>query len=35
MKSAAIAIHEQLTEDEGYDPRSDEYYTEIDKKNKT
>jgi hypothetical protein len=32
MKSAAIAIHEQLTEDEGYDPRSDEYYTEIDKR---
>ena len=32
MKSAAIAIHEQLTEDEGYDPRSDEYYAEIDKR---
>jgi hypothetical protein len=32
MKSAAIAIHEQLTEEEGYDPRSDEYYTEIDKR---
>ena len=32
MKSAAITIHEQLTEDEGYDPRSDEYYTEIDKR---
>jgi hypothetical protein len=32
MKSAAITIHEQLTEDEGYDPRSDEYYAEIDKR---
>jgi len=32
MKSAAIAIHEQLTEEEGYDARSDEYYAEIDKR---
>ncbi len=32
MKSAAITIHEQLTEEEGYDARSDEYYAEIDKR---
>ena len=32
MKSAAIAIHESLVDEEGYDPKSDEYYQEIDKR---
>ena len=30
MTSAAFAIHQQLVEEEGFDPKSDEYYTEVD-----
>ena len=30
MTTAAFAIHQQLIEEEGFDPQSDEYYTEID-----
>ena len=30
MTTAAFAIHQQLVEDEGFDPSSDEYYNEID-----
>lgn len=30
MTSAAFAIHQQLVEEEGFDPQSDEYYTEVD-----
>ena len=30
MTTAAFAIHQQLVEDEGFDPQSDEYYNEID-----
>jgi hypothetical protein len=30
MTTAAFAIHQQLIEDEGFDPSSDEYYNEID-----
>lgn len=32
MKGAARAIHETLVAEEGYDPTSDEYYAEIDKR---
>ena len=32
MTAAAMAVHSQLTEEEGFDPNSDEYYTEIDKR---
>ena len=32
MTTAAFAFHRQLTEAEGYDPTSDEYYTEVDKR---
>lgn len=32
MTSAARAIHETLVAEEGYDPTSDEYYTEIDRR---
>lgn len=32
MQSAARAIHETLVAEEGYDPTSDEYYAEIDKR---
>jgi len=32
MTTAAFAFHRQLTEGEGYDPTSDEYYTEVDKR---
>ena len=32
MRSAARAIHETLVAEEGYDPTSDEYYAEIDKR---
>jgi len=32
MTAAAMAVHSQLTEEEGFDPSSDEYYTEIDKR---
>ena len=30
MTTAAFAIHQQLIEEEGFDPATDEYYTEID-----
>ena len=30
MTYAAYGVHQQLTEQEGFDPRSDEYYEEID-----
>ena len=32
MTYAAYGLHQQLTEQEGIDPRSDEYYEEIDKR---
>jgi hypothetical protein len=32
MTTAAFAIHQGLIEDEGFDPNSDEYYTELDKR---
>ncbi len=30
MTNAAFTVHKQLVEDEGFDPKSDEYYTEVD-----
>ena len=35
MTYAAFGIHRQLIEDEGFDPTSDEYYTELDKRIRT
>jgi hypothetical protein len=32
MTYTAFDIHKKLVDDEGYDPASDEYYTEIDKR---
>jgi hypothetical protein len=32
LTTSAIAIHQTLVEDEGFDPTSDEYYTEIDRR---
>jgi hypothetical protein len=32
LTTAAFAIHQGLIEDEGFDPQSDEYYTELDKR---
>jgi hypothetical protein len=32
MTTAAFAVHQGLIEDEGFDPNSDEYYTELDKR---
>ena len=32
MTTAAFAIHQTLVEDEGFDPNSDEYYSEIDRR---
>ena len=32
MTTSAFAFHRQLTEGEGYDPTSDEYYAEVDKR---
>ena len=32
MTAGAIALHNQLTVEEGFDPESDEYYSEIDKR---
>ena len=32
MTTAAFAFHRQLTEGEGYDPTSDDYYKEVDKR---
>ena len=35
MTYTAFDIHKQLVETEGFDPKSREYYDEVDKKNKT
>lgn len=35
LTSAAYAIHATLVEDEGFDPNSDEYYSEIDRRIRT
>jgi len=35
MTYAAFGIHRQLIEDEGFDPTSNEYYTELDKRVRT
>ena len=32
MTTAAFAVHQGLIEDEGFDPNSDEYYTEVDRR---
>lgn len=32
MTTAALAIHQTLVEDEGFDPNGEEYYTEIDRR---
>jgi len=32
MTYAAFGVHRRLIEDEGFDPQSDEYYAEIDKR---
>ena len=32
MTYAAFGVHRQLIEDEGFDPTSDEYYNELDKR---
>jgi hypothetical protein len=32
MTYAAFGIHKKLVEDEGFDPKSDEYYNELDKR---
>ena len=32
MTYAAFGIHKELVETEGFDPNSDEYYTELDKR---
>jgi len=35
MTATAFTIHQQLVEEEGYDPNSDDYYSEIDKRIRT
>ena len=35
MTYAAFGIHKQLIEDEGFDPKSDEYYSELDDRIRT
>ena len=35
MTYAAFGIHKKLIEEEGFDPRTDEYYTELDKRMET
>jgi pyruvate/2-oxoglutarate dehydrogenase complex dihydrolipoamide acyltransferase (E2) component len=35
MTYAAFGLHRQLIEEEGFDPTSDEYYTELDKRIRT
>ena len=35
MTYAAFGVHRQLIEDEGFDPRSDEYYKELDRRIRT
>ena len=32
MTASAFAIHQQLVEEEGFDPQTDEYYTEVDRR---
>ena len=32
MTYAAFGIHKRLVEDEGFDPTSDDYYTELDRR---
>ena len=32
MTYAAFGIHRKLVEEEGFDPQSDEYYTELDRR---
>ena len=32
MTYTAFDLHKTLTEEEGFDPQSDEYYSEIDKR---
>ena len=32
MTHTALDLHKVLVEEEGYDPKSDEYYTEVDKR---
>ena len=32
MTYTAFDLHKKLTEQEGFDPQSDEYYSEIDKR---
>ena len=32
MTYTAFDLHKKLTEEEGYDPKTDEYYSEIDKR---
>jgi hypothetical protein len=32
MTYAAFGIHKKLVEDEGFDPQSDDYYTELDRR---
>ena len=32
MTYTAFSLHKKLVEEEGYDPQSDEYYSEIDKR---
>ena len=35
MTATAFTIHQQLVEEEGFDPQSDDYYSEIDKRIRT
>jgi len=35
MTFAAFGIHKKLVEEEGFDPQSDDYYDELDKRIKT
>ena len=35
MTYAAFGIHRKLVEEEGFDPQSDEYYTEVDSRIRT
>ena len=35
MTYAAFGVHKKLIEEEGFDPRTDEYYTELDKRMET
>ena len=35
MTATAFTVHQQLVQEEGYDPNSDEYYSEIDKRIRT